>query len=89
MFRFTIRDLLWLMVVVGMGAWQALSARRIANLEAGLRNLYAHVDAMDEIYKREIQVIGAATEFQRGLSGGTFTPLPSPPVEQPATLSRP
>ena len=46
MFRFTIRDLLWLMLVVALGVGWVQTSRRLASVEAKYRPLQATFDAM-------------------------------------------
>jgi len=65
MFRFTIRDLLWLMVVVGLavGWWidNKRIEKRLAGMESDSRLMHAEyegrLEATEEIYKRASEVL--------------------------------
>jgi hypothetical protein len=48
MFRFTIRDLLWLMVVVALACGWFLTSRRLTSIEAKYKPLQATFDSMKE-----------------------------------------
>jgi hypothetical protein len=52
MFRFTIRDLLWLMVVAGLGVGWWMEHRQAIDLRVGLREEKARNDAVGELNKR-------------------------------------
>jgi hypothetical protein len=78
MFRFTIRDVLWLMVVVAMGAWLAGTNRRIATMEAAFMSLQREISLRDEDYMRRFQALH--TEIQIG----PVTQYPAVPIAPPA-----
>ena len=81
--KFTIRDVMWLTLVVALTVEWAVSARRMVALEARLDMLQREVQSMDRYYQRELLILGAATEFQRALSGGGTFAIPAQPSLPP------
>jgi hypothetical protein len=48
LFRFTIRDVLWLMVVVGLSVGWLISARRQSEVEERYKSVQATLDSITE-----------------------------------------
>jgi hypothetical protein len=83
MFHFTIRDVLWLTVVVALGVWLAITSRRLASLEGGFKGLYREFQALerqhDMLLARDLsQPVGG--EFLV-LPPPSLAPLPSIPAQ--------
>jgi hypothetical protein len=72
MFRFTIRDVLWLTALVALGAWLAITSRRLASLEGGFKGLYREFQALE----RQHDMLLA--RYLSPPVGGEFLVLPPP-----------
>jgi len=73
MFRFTIRDLLWLMVVVGLGLFCYVTNQRAARVQTENEALIAQAKHVDQLYKDATKLFGENTKTRsttamRGLS---------------------
>src|SRR5215475_6215249 len=77
-FRFTIRDVLWLMVVVALIIGEVGIVRRMAIIESEVVRLHEELKVANERNERAIQAMIAPPVFRKGIADGTFPLLPPP-----------
>lgn len=77
MFRFTIRDLLWLMVVVGLAIGWLLAAQKAALLEVRLQTFEGGMaDGLGEIHEMARELVYQNQRDQK--NPNRKTPIPGP-----------
>ena len=77
MFRFTIRDLLWLMVVVALGVGWLLAVQKASLLDSRLRAIEGGmIDGLGEIHEMTRELVHK-NQREQG-NPNTKTPIPGP-----------
>ena len=91
MFRFTIRDVLWLMVVVGMAFVPGRQALQLSTLRASVKELSARTAAqrkeIHELKERELALIRAVEQkYNDRIDQWSLWPDPDHPSQWKAEL---